>query len=59
VDSSVNFALLKELPVGYENLSTNPTRISDLKPDLKVTVEGNMVTQPVTKEVTTSQKRDN
>jgi replication factor A1 len=59
VDSSVNFTLLKELPVGYENLSTNPTRISDLKPDLKVTVEGNMVTQPVTKEVTTSQKRDN
>jgi len=55
VDSSVNFALLKELPVGYENLSTNPTRISDLKPDLKVTVEGNVVTQPVTKEVTTSQ----
>jgi replication factor A1 len=54
VDSSVNFALLKKLPVGYENLSTNPTRISDLKPGLKVTVEGNIVTQPVTREVTTS-----
>jgi ssDNA-binding replication factor A large subunit len=55
VDSSVGFALLKELPVGYENLSTNLTRIRDLKPGLKVTVEGNVVTQPETREVTTSQ----
>jgi len=55
VDSSVGFVLLKELPGGYENFSSNPTKIRDLKPGLKVTVEGNVVTQPVIREVTTSQ----
>ncbi len=55
VDSSVGFVLLKELPGGYENFSSNPTKIRDLKPGLKVMVEGNVVTQPVIKEVTTSQ----
>ncbi len=54
VDSSVGFAFLKALPVGYENLSTDPTRIRDLKPGLKVMVEGNVVTQPETRDVTTS-----
>ncbi len=54
VDSSARFAILKELPVGYENFSANPIKIRDLKPGLKVTVEGNVVTQPEIREVTTS-----
>lgn len=54
VDSSVRFALLRELPVGYENLLTDSVKVRNLKPGLKVTVEGDVVTQPETREVTTS-----
>jgi len=54
VDSSVRFALLKELPAGFESLSTRPVQIGNLKPGLKVTVEGKIVTQPEIREVTTS-----
>jgi len=56
VDSSVGTAILRELPMGYESLSISPVRIKDLKPGVKVTVEGRIVTQPLIKEVTTSKK---
>ena len=55
-DSSVGTAILKELPMGYESLSISPVRIKDLKPGVKVTIEGRIVTQPLIKEVTTSKK---
>ena len=54
VDSSVRFAILYELPVGYENFSADSIKIGYLKPGIKVTVEGNVVTQPEVREVTTS-----
>jgi ssDNA-binding replication factor A large subunit len=55
-DSSVGTALLEELPLGYEGLSTNHARIRDLKPSMRVTVEGRVATQPLIREVTTSKK---
>jgi len=53
-DSSVRFAILKNLPVGYESFSTDPIKIKDLKPGLKVVIEGSVVSQPEVKELTTS-----
>jgi replication factor A1 len=53
-DSSTGTIILKELPSGYENLSTSPIKIKDLKPGVKATVEGKVATQPLIKEVVTS-----
>jgi replication factor A1 len=53
-DSSTGTTILKELPSGYESLSTSPVKIKDLKPGVKATVEGKVATQPLIKEVVTS-----
>jgi replication factor A1 len=58
VDSSVDIAVLKELPMGFEGGSISPVRIRDLEPGIKVTVEGKVVTQPFVKEIATSRNEN-
>ncbi|MBS7657361.1 hypothetical protein KEJ33_05510 [Candidatus Bathyarchaeota archaeon] len=54
VDSSTNISVLNFLPLGYEGFSVKPIEIRNLKPGLKVTVEGKVASQPLFRDVTTS-----
>ncbi|MBS7614964.1 hypothetical protein KEJ18_04455 [Candidatus Bathyarchaeota archaeon] len=58
VDSSTNVSVLNFLPFGYEGFSIKPVKISDVKPSLKVTVEGKVASQPLFRDVTTSKNEN-
>jgi len=54
VDSSTNVSVLNVFPFGYEEFSIKPIEIRNLKPGLKVTVEGEVASQPLFRHVTAS-----